>query len=253
MQQSEASVSSLRQAISRGYSFCVEPGVVGELVTHYPDINQLLRMTGTINQLDIMDAGGCDAAIVTEFAWYMARVNSTRHCDSKLRLRESILIVPVGVPIAQAISKQVASSTAFHRLPSPSLIIISPQSGHAPARRRKDVIPAARSRRKGQPPASPLRRFLFLRLLSCLLIPPLLPTLLSSLPSSPPHPPLKGQLHFQRMRRGAGFGLSRRHSVRAKHSPARRAFFSRLLPWPLARAHDPYAQPLLLSGLGSRR
>jgi hypothetical protein len=108
MQQSEAAVTSLPDAIRKGYALCAEPAVVEELVERYPGIASLIRQVEGSDQWDWMDSGECDAVISTEFAWYMARSLGQHHCDTKLRLRETVLLYPVGVPMAPAISKQTA-------------------------------------------------------------------------------------------------------------------------------------------------
>ena len=54
---------------------------------------------GMLSDLDRMDRGDCTAAIVYQDVWLDARINQTVHCDTKVRLRETTLSIPVGLPI----------------------------------------------------------------------------------------------------------------------------------------------------------
>jgi len=113
VQESMAAVSSLSQAAAAGYTFCTEPGVEATMANRYPEIaNKLVAVSNDMGQtgiLDAMDSGRCRAAILVDFQWYTGRLDGSVHCGTKIRLLETLLSVPVGMPVADAILRPVAA------------------------------------------------------------------------------------------------------------------------------------------------
>ena len=108
-----AAVSSLSDAIAAGYTFCAEPGVITTLTNRYPEIEKRLversNDGSSTGILDGIDLGVCRAAILVEAHWYIGRINGSPHCGDKIRLLETLLSIPVGMPVAEAILKPVAA------------------------------------------------------------------------------------------------------------------------------------------------
>ena len=69
LQQSQVGATSLDDAIRMGYTICAETAVHADLVSRYPQIQNLLAEYSagvglSASELEAMDAGECDAAIV---------------------------------------------------------------------------------------------------------------------------------------------------------------------------------------------
>ena len=113
VEQSFAAVNSLEEAIRAGMSICAEPETFTGLSSLNPKIAPLLvdAATGGLSgaELEAMDQGLCDAVIVAEFQWYQSRVNNTVHCNNKVRLLETVLAIPIGMPITREINQQISS------------------------------------------------------------------------------------------------------------------------------------------------
>jgi len=114
MQNTQITVSSIDDAIFNGYTFCLEPTAHAPMIARYPKIEGLLAKKqnsadgGTMSEIERMDAGHCTAAIVYQDMWLDERIGQSVHCDTKVRLPETVLSMPVGLPISAEILAPVS-------------------------------------------------------------------------------------------------------------------------------------------------
>ena len=84
VRDAQTDVSSLTEAIGKGYLFCAHEIIAPALIARYPAVaNRLVFSNDQLNSVDLMDRGVCNAAIVQGPTWFTARVDSTHHCETK--------------------------------------------------------------------------------------------------------------------------------------------------------------------------
>jgi hypothetical protein len=97
-----------------------------DLLARYPSLrrHQLVpAYQGAASEVQRMDAGDCDAAVVSLGYWFAACIGNithpSPHCATKLRLLESVSTIPVAMPIrdeiAQGVSWRIAQEVARGR------------------------------------------------------------------------------------------------------------------------------------------
>lgn len=105
--RSRGVVSSLEEAIGKGYTFCVAGPVVADLSLQHPGVAGSIVDGGGISVplLERMDRGECDAAIVGVDEW---GARGQRHCTTKTALPGTVATVGVGMPLGPQVCKAVS-------------------------------------------------------------------------------------------------------------------------------------------------
>ena len=112
VQESNNRVTSMDHAIDLGMSFCAQDIIHADLHARFPKLrsSQLVpTYQGARPDLDRMDDGDCDAAIMSDGYWFASRLGDahgeSRHCTTKERLAQTVATFTIAMPVNDAIAR----------------------------------------------------------------------------------------------------------------------------------------------------
>ena len=115
LQASASRISSMEQAVNMGMTFCAQNIIHADLLARFPGLRaqQLVETyQGAKPDLDRMDDGDCDAAILSGGYWFAARIGNRTHaavhCGTKVRLPESVATFTIAMPVVDAIARGIS-------------------------------------------------------------------------------------------------------------------------------------------------
>jgi hypothetical protein len=113
MEQQQGAVSSFKEAIRQNYKFCVLSSSKDELLTRFSgDGLAIFQLVDTASSalLKGIDDGECDGALLSATYWNpkgLLGQEGEKHSTSKVRLPESILLMPISMPVRKEIAREM--------------------------------------------------------------------------------------------------------------------------------------------------
>jgi hypothetical protein len=123
LSKSRSKYVTFEDAIQDNLRFCVHGIIIKELLARHRSLypHQLVPVESSNktkgwskSEMELMDEGECDAAILGEDRWYAARRLNSTHCKSKVVLAESVASFMVGMPVRDVIAQSVSWRLADH-------------------------------------------------------------------------------------------------------------------------------------------
>jgi len=113
MEQGATEITTLRDGMDRGFTFCANADMVPGLISLYPALAQLIVNSPRGGSLAAMDNGVCYGALVHEDYWRAERLFGERsQCNTKARLAETVTVVPNAIPVRGEIERVLSSMIA---------------------------------------------------------------------------------------------------------------------------------------------